>query len=200
MYALRLSLSALLALLITTLLLAVMQTLIQQDELNINMAESRKIADIQMGKTDIDVNVDARKPDKPETPQEEPPPLQETAMMENAVDTRAVSVTPSFAGELSLGGARLSASDGEYLPIVKVPPEYPRRALSRNIEGSCIVEFTVTKTGSVRDPKVVECSSTLFEQTSMQAVLKFKYKPRVENGEPVEVPGVRNQFTYKLSD
>jgi len=34
----------------------------------------------------------------------------------------------------------------------------------------------------------------------MQAALKFKYKPRVVNGEAVEVPNVRNKFTYELED
>lgn len=201
MYWVRLLGGAALALAITTLLLVVMQLLIKQEELDIKSSEMRKIADIQMGSTDIDVNVDVRKPEKPETPDKEPPPVQENLTMRDAaVNTQTVNLTPSFKGELALGGAKLSASDGEYLPIVKVPPEYPRRALSRNIEGHCVVGFTVTKTGSVRDPYIVECSSTLFENTSLQAVLKFKYKPRVEDGEPVEVSGVKNMFTYKLAN
>jgi protein TonB len=32
----------------------------------------------------------------------------------------------------------------------------------------------------------------------MKAVLKFKYKPRVENGRPVSVSGVRHVITFKL--
>lgn len=201
MYWVRLLGGAALALAITTLLLVVMQLLIKQEELDIKSSEMRKIADIQMGSTDIDVNVDVRKPEKPETPDKEPPPVQENLTMRDAaVNTQTVNLTPSFKGELALGGAKLSASDGEYLPIVKVPPEYPRRALARNVEGHCVVGFTVTRTGSVRDPYVIECSSTLFENTSLQAVLKFKYKPRIEDGEPVEVPGVKNMFTYKLAN
>lgn len=200
MYIVRLAVAAVLAALTTVLLLTFMQLLIKQDELTIESNQSRKIADIQMGRTDIDVNVAARKPEKPAEPVAEPPPLTTAQpLADHQVATQVVSITPSLKADLSFSGARLSASDGEYLPIVKVPPEYPRRALQRNIEGQCTVEFTVTKTGSVRDPKIVQCD-TLFEQASMQAVLKFKYKPRIENGEPVEVPGVRNMFTYKLSN
>lgn len=201
MYFVRLLIGAGLALAITTALLVVMQLLIQQDDMQLAGSEARKIADIQMGRTDIDVNENVRKPDKPDTPDQEPPPVQESvAMQDAAVSTQSLNITPSFKGDLSFTGARLSASDGEYLPIVKVPPEYPRRALSRNLEGYCVVEFTVTKTGSVRDPFVTDCSSALFEQSSLQAVLKFKYKPRVEDGEPVEVSGVKNMFTYKLAN
>lgn len=201
MYLVRLIIGAGLALAITTALLVVMQLLIKQDDINVATSDARKIADIHMGRTEIDVNENVRKPDKPDTPEQEPPPVQEnTTMQDAAISTQSLNITPSFKGDLSFDGARLSASDGEYLPIVKVPPEYPRRALSRNIEGYCVVEFTVTKTGSVRDPVVTDCSSTLFEQSAMQAVLKFKYKPRVEDGEPVEVPGVKNMFTYKLAN
>lgn len=201
MYLVRLLLGAALALVITTGLLVVMQLLIKQDDIQLKTSDARKIADIQMGRTEIDVNENVRKPDKPDTPEQEPPPAQDrTPMQDNALSTQTLNVTPSFKGDLSFSGARLSASDGEYLPIVKVPPEYPRRALARNLEGYCVVEFTVTKTGSVRDPYVTDCSSTLFERSSMQAVLKFKYKPRVEDGEPVEVSGVKNMFTYKLAN
>lgn len=200
MYIVRLLVASVLAAIATGLLLLVMQLLIKQDEVNLKTTDSRKIADIQMGETDIDVNVEVRKPDKPDAPEEEPPPVQEPTVIAETANTQTVSISPSLRGDLSFGGPSLSASDGEYLPIVKVPPEYPRRALSRNIEGYCVVEFTVTRTGSVRDPRVIDCSSTLFEQTSLQAVLKFKYKPRVEDGEPTEVSGVKNIFTYKLSD
>jgi protein TonB len=61
------------------------------------------------------------------------------------------------------------------------------------------VEYTVTKTGSIRDPKAVDCQpSGIFESASVKAATKFKYKPRVVDGEPIEVAGVQNKFTYEL--
>ena len=93
----------------------------------------------------------------------------------------------------------LESGDGEYLPIVKVAPVYPRRALQRGIEGYVIVEFIVTKQGSVRDPVVVEANPQgIFERAAMDAALKFKYKPRVVNGEPTEVAGVQNRITFEI--
>ena len=97
------------------------------------------------------------------------------------------------------GGLALESGDGEYLPIVKVAPVYPRRALQRGIEGFVIVEFTVTKQGTVRDPIVVEANpSGIFEQAAMDAAMKFKYKPRVVNGEATEVSGVQNRITFQI--
>ena len=79
-------------------------------------------------------------------------------------------------------------------------PIYPRSAQTRGIEGHCIVRYVVTTSGSVRDPQVVECSSSIFARSSLRASLKFKYKPRVIDGKAVEVHGVLNRFTYELED
>ena len=97
------------------------------------------------------------------------------------------------------GGLALDSGDGEYLPIVKVAPVYPRRALQRGIEGYVIVEFTVTKQGSVRDPVVVEAQPQgIFERAALDAALKFKYKPRVINGEATEVSGIQNRISFEI--
>jgi protein TonB len=100
---------------------------------------------------------------------------------------------------VKIGAGGMSASDGEYLPIVKVAPIYPNRANSRGIEGYCIVEYTVTTTGATKDAAAVDCQpSGYFERASVKAAGKFKYKPRVSDGVPIEVAGVQNKFTYEL--
>jgi protein TonB len=69
----------------------------------------------------------------------------------------------------------LDSSDGDYLPIVKVAAIYPRRAQSRGIEGFVIVEFTVTKTGAVTSPSVVQAEPEgVFDRAALDAVVKFK--------------------------
>ena len=99
-----------------------------------------------------------------------------------------------------VAGTRV-ATDGEYLPIVKVAPFYPRRAASRNIQGYVLLEFTVTAMGSVRDPVVVEASPPgVFDRAAIAAALKFKYKPKVLNGRAMDVRGVRNLIRFELDD
>ena len=44
------------------------------------------------------------------------------------------------------------------------------------------------------------CIRDRFEDASVKAAMKFKYKPRVIDGEPVEVVGVRNRFLYELEN
>jgi protein TonB len=102
---------------------------------------------------------------------------------------------------LSSEGFGLSTGDGEYLPIVKVQPIYPRRALSRGIEGYVIVEFTVTSMGTTKDHVIVEAQpSGIFDRAAIQAAAKFKYKPRVVDGVAIEVPGVQNKITFLIEE
>ncbi len=93
------------------------------------------------------------------------------------------------------------SSDGEYLPIVKVQPIYPRRAQTRGIEGYVLVEFVVTATGAVRDPVIVDAKPPgIFDRAAVNAALKFKYKPKVVGGEPIAVAGVRNLIKFEIRE
>jgi protein TonB len=46
----------------------------------------------------------------------------------------------------------------------------------------------------------LQSTSSLFERAATRAVLKFKYKPRVVDGIPVEVVGVKTRITFELED
>jgi len=194
----RLLFGAAFALVVTTALLLLMQTLIHGQALELEKKDARKIADIFMGDTSIEVQKSERKPDKPEEPEDSPPPTELEPLQDAQVNAEALNLQPNLQANIDFAGPSLSASDGEYLPFYKMQPNYPRRAIARGIEGYCTVSYTVTKSGSTRDLKVVDCSSKLFERASMQAAAEFKYKPRVINGEAVEVLNVKNKFNFKL--
>ncbi len=90
--------------------------------------------------------------------------------------------------------------DGNPLPLVKVAAVYPSKGITRGIEGHCTVMYTITATGSVSNVQVVEndCSHGIFHKNSIKAAQKFKYNPRVVNGQAIETHGVRNRFTFQL--
>src|SRR5690606_20820240 len=91
------------------------------------------------------------KPQKPPEPERAPdvPSPDRTADFSTGL---AVSVSaPSLQANVNVDGMGFGVSDGEYLPIVKVAPIYPARALTRGLEGYVIVEFTVTRAGTVKD-------------------------------------------------
>ncbi len=89
--------------------------------------------------------------------------------------------------------------DGEMMPIARVQPVYPGRALSRGLEGWVVCEHTVTTSGSVSDARASSSSSKIFERSAIAACEKFRYKPRVVNGEAVAVEGVETRLTFRIA-
>jgi protein TonB len=180
-------------------LLFIMQLLIATGQGALTEGGTFRVTDFVRVERNEIIETKKEKPEKPPEP-ETPPELPSPSSADNFDNSMAVSMTaPSLDAGISIGGIGFGVSDGEYLPIVKVAPVYPSRALSRGLEGYVIVEFTVTRTGTTRDVVVVESTSTLFERAASAAALKFKYKPRVIDGEAVEVPGVRNKISFEIT-
>ena len=193
----RMIIAALFAIPVALGLFAIMNSLIDTEFVQPDI-KARKVADIVRPDEEIEVTTKQEKPEKVDDP-EEPPPEMQPLEFDMDMDVNVVNTAPSAQVSLDINSSGMSSGDGEYLPIVKVAPIYPRRAQTRGISGYCIVEYTVTKTGSIRDPQAVDCQpSGVFESASVKASLKFKYKPRVVDGEPIEVAGVQNKFTYEL--
>jgi protein TonB len=181
-------------------LLFLMQLLIATGRGAITESTTFRVTDFVRVERNEIIETKKDKPEKPPEP-EQPPEMPAPSQADNFDNSMAVSMSaPNVEANLNVGGVGFGVSDGEYLPIVKVAPVYPSRALTRGLEGYVIVEFTVTRQGTVRDPVVVESTSSLFERAATEAALKFKYKPRVIDGEPVEVPGVRNKITFEIQD
>ena len=193
----RTAISILLAIVMVVALFLIMRTLIDGDFVNPEV-DDRMVAELVRLPDDIELQNSTPKPDKAEDP-EEPPPDMEMEQLDVNMDVDIENVAPRANINISIGTGTMAQGDGEYLPIVKVAPIYPRRAQTRGISGYCIVEYTVTTSGAIRDPRAVDCQpSGVFDKASVKASLKFKYKPRVVDGEPIEVAGVRNKFTYEL--
>jgi protein TonB len=193
-------------------LLFLMQALVASGQTAITQETNARIVDFVRVKREERLESKRAKPDRPPNPDDAPPEAPQPSM-DNAADlgdsTQIVEASqnaPVPVADVDIAvspgfGISAGSADGDYLPIVKVAPIYPRRAVDRGIEGYVIVEFTVTKTGAVRDPKVVEYDpSTIFNDAALAAALKFKYKPRIVNGEAIEVHGVLNKITFKLED
>ena len=193
----RSAVGAALAIPVAIALFFVMHSLVNRDYQQEDVKQ-RKIADIVVPDKVIETNLKEVLPEKVEDP-EEPPPELEPIEFDTEIDMSAANMAPTSQFSINVSSSGMSTGDGEYLPIVKVAPIYPRRAQTRGITGYCIVEYIVTRSGSIRDAKAVDCQPQgVFERASLKAAEKFKYKPRVVDGEAIEVAGVQNKFTYEL--
>jgi protein TonB len=190
---------------VTASLLWVMQYMIETADRGLNESGNTNLVDFVRLKRNETIHRRELKPRKPPPP-DAPPPQPRTPQLDSLnpnAEKILISAAPVETDiEMTGGGFSLGIGEGNYLPIVKVAPIYPQRALMRGIEGYCVVQYTVTRQGTIRDPFVIEdqCTDPLFHRPSLQAALKFKYKPRVIDGQAVDVPGVRNKFTFQIEE
>lgn len=208
----RYSVSSLVGVFITLLLFFIMQALIAGGEdANTKEAISASLEFVRV-KEDRDLAARDRSPKRPPPPEQPPPtvpPQFNVAVDDSSFTMQNLDMTVDVGGGFGSG-------DGEYLPIFKVPAMYPRRAQSRGMSGWVIVEFTVTATGAVASPFIVEnCAwikrpgaegecednpSSVFDSSALKSALKYKYKPKVLDGKPKATPGVRTRIIFQLEE
>ena len=198
----RYAFSIVIGVVVTMSLLFLMQVLIATGKQALTKPRDRAKLEFVRVKRNEALNTEDFTPEKPPKPPETPPetPPQDMDNIDPSAPTINVA-PPSVSADTSIGGpGGMNIAEGDYLPIVRVAPVYPARALSRGLEGYVDMAFTVTTTGTVKDPVVMFSTSSLFERAATRAVLKFKYKPRVVDGVPVEVPNVKTRITFKIED
>lgn len=187
---------------VTLSLLFVMQLLIETGKAALTEPRQRYMLEFVRVRRNENLNTEEFQPEKPPKPPEVPPEMPPQEMDDVNAEGPTVNVPPpSVSQDVNIGGpGSMNIAEGDYLPIVRVAPVYPARALSRGLEGYVDLEFVVTTAGTVRDPVVTYSTSSLFERAALRAVLKFKYKPRVVDGVPVEVPSVKTRITFKIEE
>jgi periplasmic protein TonB len=143
-----------------------------------------------------------REPPKKEQADDTPPPPDFQMDQSASMDGTGIGISAgveSMSGIDTGGGFSMVSADGDAVPMVRVPPQYPERAEQRGIEGRVLVEFTISKSGSVKDAKVIAAEPpNIFNKAAVKAVLQWKYNPKIVNGTPVEQTGVRIAIPFRL--
>lgn len=169
----------------------------------IDVGEMRQATRVEFTRMRQDSEVARKEQEKPQ--QERPPPVPEIPQMNLSsgnIDNNVAQLTPVVDASGAMSKMTMTAgSDRDIIPLVRINPEYPPRALSRGIEGYVIVQFTITATGMVRDVIVVDAKPKgMFDQAAVRAVERWRYNPRVEEGVAVERVGVQTMLTFKLEE
>jgi len=133
---------------------------------------------------------------------EPPPPTLETpriTMAGGGVASNVARLTPI----IDTGGRShipmAAGSDRDVIPLVRVNPDYPQSAITRQLEGWVQVQFTITPTGTVKDAIVVDAMpKDVFDDAALKAIVRWRYNPKVENGAAVERVGVQTKIVFTL--
>jgi len=134
-------------------------------------------------------------PKEPPPPEEPPPPPQITVSDQSKpspvpldIEMPQVLIPVSsgsgpYIGQWSVGDP---SAEGDVIPIVRIDPQWPREALLEGIEGWVEVEFTILPDGTVADPVITNSEPRrLFDRNALRAILRWKFKPRIVDGQPV---------------
>lgn len=120
--------------LVTIFLLYLMQYLIDSGEEAITSTNTENIVDFIRIKEDQQVQVKQDRPKPPPEPQEPPPPIKQSTDRV-AVDNAFTTQFNAPLSDITINTTTGFSSDGEYLPILKVQPIYPRPASQRGLFG-----------------------------------------------------------------
>lgn len=187
---------------VTFALFYLMQSLIGVEG-RLDESKAPKVVDfVRVQRSEV-VQQKSREAPKKVSLDETPPPPdmstdQSTSLDPDAIGVAAV-VEESGGGGEGGGGLGMMSADGDAVPLVRVPPQYPERAAQRGIEGRVLVEFTITKSGSVKDARVVAAEPpNVFDQAAVKSVLQWKYNPKILNGKAVEQRGMKTSVVFRL--
>ncbi|HEX7061130.1 MAG TPA: energy transducer TonB [Woeseiaceae bacterium] len=169
----------------------------------INVGEMIEATRIEFSRMRRDTQAATKREERVE--REPPPPAPETPRMNftaTNVGNNVASLNPRIDTAGALSKMNLSAgSDTDVIPLVRIAPEYPPRALRRGIEGWVQVQFTITATGAVKDPKVVAAEPPgLFDEAAIKSILRWRYNPKIEGGVAVERVGVQTVIRFVLEE
>jgi protein TonB len=203
MGAIRFFIAFLMASVVTFGLFYLMQNMILVEG-ELDESGATKVVDFVRVKRTEDVKKKEREPPKKEKFDDEPPPPDFALDQTSDMTGSGIGISAGVDTALSLdtgAGFSMASADGDAVPMVRVPPQYPERAMQRGIEGRVLIEFTISKSGSVKNPKVIAYEpSKIFNKAALKAVSQWKYNPKIENGNAVEQNGIRISIPFRLGD
>lgn len=110
------------------------------------------------------------------------------------------SLRDQLADSLSKSNPKEAApvSDDGVVPKVRYAPNYPQRAL-RNGAVACVrLEFSVSDNGTIENARVTESTNKLFDGEALNAFVKWRYAPPLEDGLPVRRDGMQTVIRFEL--
>ncbi len=188
-------LSVLAGIVMSILLFWLMQGLVANKKSFERQQDAGKLVDFVRVRQDELVQERERKPPKKPPPPDKPPPPPKLSVQDTSkppptpLDIETPNIDVPFGGSGPYIGSWSPgdpASEGDVVPIVRIEPQYPREALLKGVEGWVKVKFVILEDGSVDSPTVIEAEpNRLFNRAAIRAILRWKFKPRIVDGQAV---------------
>ena len=151
----------------------------------------------QMQDTDLsNLNKDFKRPTLDTPPP--PPPAVTDPSNRPALDGVRAEVPP-IETNLSVGTGFNPDRDAQ--PLVRIPPQYPERCMSRAAASETVfVQFDVTPDGTVTNVSVVDSTNSCLNRAATRSVERWKYQPKIVDNEAQWRRGVQTAITFELAE
>lgn len=167
------------------------------ESLSFNMVMVENEQDVQRRQRSV-----PEQPKAPEVPEQMPTSQANTQLTQISPVTQ-----PSLGLNTAIDGLAISAPTfGDFgvnqqaMPLYRVEPNYPAKALKRGAEGYVIMSFTIDPTGKPVDIEVIEANPRrMFEREAVRALKKWKYQPKVVDGGSISQVGQTVRLEFKLA-
>jgi protein TonB len=198
MHALRIPIAVLVGGFFTTSVFWLLWSLVNT---SFDVGDRAQATQIEFSRMRRDTEVATKRDEKVE--RERPPPTPETprvAFSAGGIENNVAQLAPIVDASGAMSRMSLSAgSDRDVIPLVRINPDYPPRALQRGLEGWVQVQFTITATGTVKDAIVVDAMpKNIFDDAALKAIARWRYNPKVEGGVAQERVGMQTIIRFQL--
>lgn len=195
----RIALSTLLAGGITFAIFVVMQQLIAQDEVTIKPPEPVVVISSILDIEDSEVRVPNKPKPMPEQvakPERIAPVTNEPTEFDFEMPEISIPAPTINTNTIALGKV-----DQQARPQVRIPPNYPAKARTNGIEGFVELMFDVSAAGKVENIQIINAEpSRIFNSSSIKALRKWRYQPKMENGKAVAMHGLQVRLDYTIDE
>ncbi len=185
-----------------------MASLISGGHKAIEKSDSENFIEFLRVKNDENLQArDRKRPKKPPEPKEAPQrPKLQIAQDQTPQKPQMSMQAPQLADNLALGdgpylgsAAAGGSSDSDVVPLVRIEPQYPRKAAMQGKQGFVVLSFDITETGAVENVNVLQSQPRrIFDSAAKRALRKWKYKPQVIDGKPTKRKNLKVQLDFKL--
>ena len=187
-----------------------MNVLISNDAIFEKPDRNRAYLDfVRVDPADDDVNTKDRRIPEPPPPPEEAPETPDFSTQLDSVSADLSMNMPAIGLPINDGsgpylgtltaGQGLAGFDTDVIPVVRVPPTYPRRAKQARIEGWVTMEVLIRPDGTVSGAKVMESDPPrLFDDAAITAMERWKFRPKMVDGNPV-AQRAKQTIEFKLN-
>lgn len=120
------------------------------------------------------------------------------AGMEISVPSPKLS-KPATSGTAAVAAPVQVGQNQQVMPLQRIEPVYPRKALLRKIEGYVVLSFAIDRSGKPDNIKIVEAKpARVFNREALKALKSWRYQPQMVNGKARKRPGQRIKLEFKL--